>query len=70
MGFVKEGLLKKSLQDGTDNLSKIEEVSSLTPKDLKLFHLLFDEKLGGDINGPLNWYRTRKIVHEEDKGEK
>jgi len=69
MGFVQEGLLEKSLEEGSTDLSTLSRVAPLTQSDLTMLHLLFDEKMGGDIDGPLNWYRTRRVNYEEDKGE-
>lgn len=68
LGFVKEGALKKSLENSNHLLPVLSEVTLLSKKDHQVMHLLFDEKMGGTIDGPLNWYRTRKVNHDEDKG--
>jgi hypothetical protein len=69
MGFVQAGLLKQSLEEGSIDLSTLSKVAPLDADDLQVLRLLFDERMGGSIDGPLNWYRTRKVNYEEEKGE-
>ena len=68
MGFVKEGLLETALEEGSTDLASLAPMAALTTTDMQVLRLLFDEKTGGSIDGPLNWYRCRKVHHEEDKG--
>ncbi|UZJ54038.1 hypothetical protein CBS101457_003358 [Exobasidium rhododendri] len=67
MGFVQAGLLEKSLEEGSTDLSLLAKVAPLDSDDLQMLHLLFDENKGGGMDGPLNWYRTRRVNHEEDQ---
>jgi hypothetical protein len=62
-------MVEKGLGNSEDVRSKLTKVSLLSEKDLHILRLSFDEKAGGTIDGPLNWYRTRKVNHEEDQGE-
>lgn len=70
MGFVKEGLLEKSLEEGSASLDVLSKVAPLTARDMQVLLTLFDERKGGEIEGPLNWYRSRKVNYDEDKGER
>jgi hypothetical protein len=69
LGFVKEGLLEKSLEEGSTSLSQLATIAPLTKSDMQVMHLLFDDTMGGQMNGPLNWYRTRRVHYQEDQGE-
>jgi hypothetical protein len=71
--------LKKMNFDGWNQMDKIlssnpevgkalSKASLLSEENSKILHLTFDEKAGGSIDGPLNWYRNRRVNFEEDKG--
>lgn len=67
VGFVKENQLEKTLGISPNFFSSLAKASLLSKNDLQVLRLTFDEKAGGTIDGPLNWYRTRKVNFEEDK---
>lgn len=47
----------------------IHQAGLLTPREKLVFHFLFDPKHGGSMDGPLSWYRTRKVTFDEERGE-
>lgn len=44
------------------------DANLLTAREREVFNFLFDPKRGGSFDGPLNWYRTRKVVYDEERG--